>query len=127
RSRLGLAQSRLQRGATRRRAIQARSRHEGERVCHGPSRAAPADGVEAAASDVERFCEPREDVIEHLSVEEWIAFDRARPAPTALARPYWTLALTQAYPQLFADPVRISRAGAKAVVVALVRDRGGAI
>jgi hypothetical protein len=66
-------------------------------------------------------------MIEHLPIEEWRTLDCAHPAPTGFARPYWSLAVMRAFPNLVADPVRITGAGMKPLIVPLLRDRGGKI
>jgi plasmid stabilization system protein ParE len=66
-------------------------------------------------------------VIERLSLEEWLAFDRAYPAPTFFARPPWAMALSETYGALEIAPMRIQIKGRPAVLIPLVRVGGGAL
>jgi hypothetical protein len=63
-------------------------------------------------------------MIERISIEQWLAFDAAHPAPTFFARPAWSLALAHAYPQLAPHPVHV-RIADQTLLVPLMRNAGG--
>lgn len=44
-------------------------------------------------------------MIQSLSLNDWLAFDREHPAPTFFARPAWALALADAMPSVSAAPL----------------------
>lgn len=63
-------------------------------------------------------------MIETLSLAEWIAFDRAHPAPTFFARPAWSLALADCNERMQIAPLRI-HANGSTTIVPLLRMHGG--
>lgn len=65
-------------------------------------------------------------MIEYMTIEEWLAFDRAHPAPTFFARPGWALALAQANANMDPAPLRI-RTNDATVVLPLMQMSGGAL
>ena len=65
-------------------------------------------------------------MIERMTVDEWLEFDRARPAPTFFARPAWALALTQAYTNMEPAPLRIHTRDAT-IVLPLMQMSGGTL
>lgn len=65
--------------------------------------------------------------VERVSIEEWLAYDAAFPAPTFFARPAWALALQDANPSVEAAPLRVKLASGKHAIVPLVKLNGGAL
>lgn len=59
-------------------------------------------------------------MLDSLSSESWIAFDRANKAPTFFARPAWATALEQASGTLRAEPLRV-RVGSANYILPTVR------
>lgn len=64
-------------------------------------------------------------MIEQLSIEEWIAFDAAHPAPTFFARPPWALALADANPSMTPAPLRVRLRSGERIVLPTMRTSGG--
>lgn len=62
--------------------------------------------------------------MERISLEDWMAFDAAHPAPTFFARPPWARALAEAYDTMTPAPLRV-RIGSKAFILPLVQLHGG--
>ncbi|HZZ66419.1 MAG TPA: GNAT family N-acetyltransferase [Candidatus Baltobacteraceae bacterium] len=66
-------------------------------------------------------------MIEHLSIQEWRAFDAAHPAPTFFARPAWAISLAQTYGNAEPAPLRIRVPGEPALIVSTMRMHGGVL
>ena len=66
-------------------------------------------------------------MIEAISIEEWMAFDAAHPAPTFFARPAWALALADAYPSMRAAPQRITLSTGDRILLPMMQMAGGAM
>lgn len=66
-------------------------------------------------------------MIEQLSIEEWRAFDAAHPAPTFFARPAWAISLAETYNNADPAPLRIRVSGEPALIVPMMRMRGGVL
>ncbi len=63
-------------------------------------------------------------MIERITLEEWLAFDAAHPAPTFFARPAWARALAKSYGNMAPAPLRV-RVGEKSFILPLVQLHGG--
>lgn len=59
-----------------------------------------------------------------ISVEEWQAIDRAKPAPTFCASPAWSEAVARAHPSFEPWPMRFQTSEGSHVIVPLMRVRG---
>lgn len=66
-------------------------------------------------------------MIDRMTLDEWLAYDAAHPAPTFFARPAWALALAQAYPNMHPAPLRVRVRGGRGVIVPLMQMHGGAL
>lgn len=66
-------------------------------------------------------------MIDELSLEEWRHFDETHPAPTFFARPAWSIALSESFPNTRPAALRIGLAGRRHVIVPAVRVHGGAL
>lgn len=64
-------------------------------------------------------------MIEHLSIEQWVEFDSAYPAPTFFARPAWALALAQVHSTMRPAPLLVRVHGEAPVIVPLMQMHGG--
>lgn len=63
-------------------------------------------------------------MIERVSLDDWLALDRAHQAPTFFARPAWARAIERVYPALEPALLRIHARGAPPVLVPLMQTRG---
>jgi CelD/BcsL family acetyltransferase involved in cellulose biosynthesis len=66
-------------------------------------------------------------MIDRISIEQWLAYDAAHPAPTLFARPAWALALARAYPNMQPAPLLVHVHGERAAIVPMMRMHGGAL
>ena len=66
-------------------------------------------------------------MIDRLTVAQWIAFDKAHPAPTFFARPAWALSLAEVYPAMQAAALRVRLDDGAWAIVPLMRMHGGAL
>ena len=62
--------------------------------------------------------------VDTLPVADWIAFDRAHPAPTFFARPAWALALARAFPHLQPAALQVTLSGERRVLLPACTHRG---
>lgn len=59
-----------------------------------------------------------------VSLEEWRAINRAKPAPTFFASPAWAEAIARVYPYFEPWPIRFRTSDGSSVIVPLMRERG---
>lgn len=64
-------------------------------------------------------------MIDRLSIEQWIEFDSAHPAPTFFARPAWALALAAVHESMQPAPMIVRVHGEPPAIVPLMQMHGG--